>query len=153
MGKDHAISFLKDTFPVQNFLIIKSFQTLKLRKCVIHSLNTKNWSSYEEITPNILNAYSAFISCPFIITHCTQEPSWNILKCQYKTTLWTDARTCVTNYTPISPVLVMVMFHRLHQHIDCNNILVQQQIGLREDTSAEDAAHKLTFSVLKSIKN
>jgi hypothetical protein len=44
------------------------------------------------------------------------------------------------------------MYYSLIQHMHCNNILVSERFALREATSTEDEAHKLSVSVLKSIK-
>jgi hypothetical protein len=68
----------------------------------------------------------------------------------------TGHKTYTTNYTiPILPtfskVLVKIMYSGFSQNMHCNNILVPEQCGLREDTPTEDAAHKLAVSVLKSI--
>jgi hypothetical protein len=43
------------------------------------------------------------------------------------------------------------MYSRINQHMNCNNILVPEQYGFRKGISTEDAAFKLTDSVLKYI--
>jgi hypothetical protein len=64
MGKENDISFLKDKFPVQ-FPGIKIIPTTDTEiKFIIHSLNTNNYSGYEEITSKISKVYSALISSP-----------------------------------------------------------------------------------------
>jgi hypothetical protein len=63
----------------------------------------------------------------------------------------------MTNYRPISlltvssKVLEKVMYNRLDHHMHTNNILVPEQFGFRQGNSTENAAFKLTNSVLKSI--
>jgi hypothetical protein len=63
----------------------------------------------------------------------------------------------VTNYRPISlltklsKLLEKVMYDGLSHHIHTNNILVPEQFGFRKGVSTEDAALKLTDSVLKSV--
>jgi hypothetical protein len=43
------------------------------------------------------------------------------------------------------------MYSRLSHHVHTNNILIPKQYGFRQGSSTEDAAFKLTDSVLKSI--
>jgi hypothetical protein len=63
----------------------------------------------------------------------------------------------MANYRPFSllttfyKVLEKVMYNRLSHHMQTNNILVPEQFGFRKDMSTEDAAFRLTDSVLKSI--
>jgi hypothetical protein len=42
------------------------------------------------------------------------------------------------------------MYSRINQHMHCNNIMVPEQYDFRKGISTEDAAFKLTDSVLKS---
>jgi hypothetical protein len=62
------------------------------------------------------------------------------------------------NYRPISlltvfsKVLEKVMYNRLSHHKHTNNILVPEQFGFRQGKSPDNAAFKLTNSILKSIK-
>jgi hypothetical protein len=63
----------------------------------------------------------------------------------------------MTNYRPISisatfsKVLEKVMCNRLSHHMHTNNVLVLEQFDFRKAVSTEDAAFKLTDSVLKSF--
>jgi hypothetical protein len=43
------------------------------------------------------------------------------------------------------------MYNRLNQHQHTNNIFVQEQHAFRKGMSTEDAAFRLTDSVLKSL--
>jgi hypothetical protein len=64
MGKEDALSFIWDAFPVK-FPDIKIIPTTKTEiKSIIHSLKSKNSSGYDEITSKILKACSAVISSP-----------------------------------------------------------------------------------------
>jgi hypothetical protein len=66
-------------------------------------------------------------------------------------------KTTMSNYRPISllttfsKILEKVMHNRLSHYLQINNILVPEQSGLRKGISAENAAFKLTDSVLKSL--
>jgi len=63
----------------------------------------------------------------------------------------------MTNYRPISLLMVFskvlekAMHSRLSQHLHTNNILVTEQYSFRKAILTEDAAFRLTDSVLKSI--
>jgi hypothetical protein len=63
----------------------------------------------------------------------------------------------MTNYRPISPftvfskVLEKVMHNRLSHYMHTNKILVPEQFGFRQGKSTDNAAFKLTNSVLKSV--
>jgi hypothetical protein len=43
------------------------------------------------------------------------------------------------------------MYSRLSHYLQTNNILVPEQFGFRKEISTENAAFKLTDSVLKSL--
>jgi hypothetical protein len=51
----------------------------------------------------------------------------------------------------ISKVLEKVMYNRLNHHMQTNNILVPEKFGLSQGKSTDNAAFKLTDSVLKSV--
>jgi hypothetical protein len=61
------------------------------------------------------------------------------------------------NYGPITLLIVFskvykkVMHSRLSQHLHTNNIQVTEQYGFRKGISSENAAFRITISVLKSI--
>jgi hypothetical protein len=63
----------------------------------------------------------------------------------------------MSNYRPISllttfsKILEKVMYNRLGHYLQTNNILVPEQFGFRKGISTENAAFKLTDSVLKSL--
>jgi hypothetical protein len=63
----------------------------------------------------------------------------------------------MSNYRPISlltaftKVLEKVMHNRLNHYLQTNNVLISEQFGFRKGMSTENAAFKLTDSVLKSI--
>jgi hypothetical protein len=63
----------------------------------------------------------------------------------------------MTNYrhislpTVFSNVLEKAMHTRLNQHLQTNNLLVREQYGFRKGISTENAAFRLTDSILKCI--
>jgi len=64
-----------------------------------------------------------------------------------------------SNYRPISlltsfkKVFVKILFIRLTEHFNRNNLLVGNQFGLRKGTATEDAIFKLTNEILKALNN
>jgi hypothetical protein len=52
--------------------------------------------------------------------------------------------------TVFSKVLEKTMYHRLNQHLQVNNILVQEQFGFRKDLSTDHAAFSLTNGILQA---
>jgi hypothetical protein len=66
-------------------------------------------------------------------------------------------KTNMSNYRPISllttfsEVLKKVMYNRLSHYLQTNNILLPEQFVFRKGISDENAAFKLTESVLKSL--
>ena len=63
----------------------------------------------------------------------------------------------ISNYRPISllptfaKIFEKAMYSRLSQHLQTNNILAPEQYAFRKGKSTEDAAFRLTDSVLKSL--
>jgi len=63
----------------------------------------------------------------------------------------------ISNYRPISllPTFTKIyekaMYSRLSQNLQTNNILAPEQYAFRNGMSTEDAAFRLTDSVLKSL--
>jgi hypothetical protein len=63
----------------------------------------------------------------------------------------------MTNYRPISlltfflKALEKVMYSRLSRHMHTNNISIPEQFDLRQGKSTDNAAFKITDSVLKSV--
>jgi hypothetical protein len=81
------------------------------------------------------------------------RPKISIVKLLFKK----GDKTSMTNYRPISlltvftKVLEKIMCKSLSNHMNNNNILVPEQFGFRQRKSTENAAFKLTNSILKSI--
>jgi hypothetical protein len=62
----------------------------------------------------------------------------------------------ITNYRPISvltafsKVMEKIMYSRLSQHLQVNNVLVQEQFGFRKHFSTGHAAFSLTTGILQA---
>jgi sarcosine oxidase/L-pipecolate oxidase len=63
-------------------------------------------------------------------------------------------RNNMSNYRPIAPltsfskILEMVMYERLCQHINNNNIISEEQYGLQGNSPTDKASHKLINDTL-----
>jgi hypothetical protein len=56
-------------------------------------------------------------------------------------------------YNIFSKIFEKAMYSRLNQHLYTNNILVPERYAFRKGMSTEDAAFRLTDSVLKSLNH
>ena len=65
----------------------------------------------------------------------------------------------ITNFRPISlftsfsKILEKVIYTRLHQHINQNNILATEQYGFRNNSSSEKVSFKLINVILLVLNN
>ena len=65
----------------------------------------------------------------------------------------------MVNYKPISlltafsKVFEKIISDRLLQHIETDNILVDEQFGFRTSSSTDTAAYKLTNEILNALNN
>jgi hypothetical protein len=53
--------------------------------------------------------------------------------------------------TPLSKVFEKIIYERLLQHINVNNILVKEQFGFRPDTSANKASYRSINEILNAM--
>lgn len=126
----------------------------------ICSLKSKKSSGYDGISSKILKLCSMAISEPLsyicnmsIMTGAFPDRlKYAVIKPLYKK----GDKVDITNYRPISmltvfsKVLEKTMYHRLNQHLQVNNILVQEQFGFRKDLSTDHAAFSLTSGILQA---
>jgi hypothetical protein len=49
--------------------------------------------------------------------------------------------------------LKKVVYNRLYQHIQCNNVLVKEQFGFRHALSTDDASYHLINNILNALNN
>jgi hypothetical protein len=160
VGKEHPISF-KRCISLQ-IPCIKIVPTSEAEiESIILPLKSKNSSRYDEITCKILKACASLISQP--ISHINKHSLYTgvFLDClkisKVKPLFKKGDKTSMANYTPLSLLMVFfkvlekVMYGRLSYHMHTNNILVPEQSGFKQGKSTDNAAFKLTNSVLKSI--
>jgi hypothetical protein len=127
---------------------------------IICSLKSKNASGYDGMSSNVLKLCSMAISESFSYT-CNMSImtgvfpdrlKYAVIKPLYKI----GDKVDITNYRPISmltvfsKVLEKTMYHRLNQHLQVNNLLVQEQFGFWKDLSTNHAAFSLTNGILQA---
>ena len=65
----------------------------------------------------------------------------------------------ISNYRPISlltsfsKIFEKIIFNRLHNHVNTNNILAQEQYGFRTNSSTEIASYNIINNILGALNN
>jgi len=129
---------------------------------IIRSLKAKGSHNYDEITTKILKISAPFISTPLNyifnksvisgifptrLKYATIKP---IFKNRYKKN--------VANYRPIfilpsfSKILEKIMYIRLMNHLETNNILATEQFGFRTSSSTTQASFNFINNILNEFK-
>jgi hypothetical protein len=125
-------------------------------------MKQKNSTEYDSISSRILEYCIEEISKPLgHIFNVSLEQGvypermkYASLRHIYKT----GEKSDMSNYRPISlliafsKVLERVMYNRLKQHIDTNNIIASKQFGFRENRNTETAIYTLTNHILKALE-
>jgi len=140
-----------------------NYTTPKEIEKIIQSPKTKNSHGYDGIPTNILKISTPFITSPLTYI-CNKSLSLGIFSFRLKFSEIIPIhkkgnRIDITNFRPISlltsfsKILEKVIFARLYQHIDQNNILATEQFGFRNNSSTEKASFKLINEVLLALNN
>ena len=130
---------------------------------IIQSLKAKNSHGYDGIPTKILKISTPFITSPLTYI-CNKSLSSGIFPSRSKFSEIIPVhkkgnRMDITNFRPISlltsfsKILEKVIYARLYQHIDQNNILATEQFGFRNNSSTEKASFHLINEVLLEINN
>jgi hypothetical protein len=128
---------------------------------IIRSLKNKNSTGYDGVSSRIIKYGATAICKPFsYICNCSLQTGiyperlkYAIVKPIYKK----GDKNDMTNYRPISllitvsKILENVVFNRLNQHLQVNNILVPEQFGFRKGISIEKAIFTLTNNILNTL--
>jgi hypothetical protein len=130
---------------------------------IINSLKLKNSHGYDEISTKILKVSAPFISSPLNYI-CNKSilsgtfPTglkYSIVKPLFKK----GDRNNLANYrlisllTSFSKVFEKIIYDRLLQHMEINNILVEEQFGFRTSSSTDKASYKLINEILNAFNN
>ena len=150
----YLINNYRNTYPEINW---HNTTTHDIEK-IIKSLKTKDSSGYEEITTRILKSSAPYISSPLTYI-CNKILSDGIYpdRLKYavvKPIFKTGDERDISNYRPISlltsfsKIVEKLIYARLQNHIDTNDILCREQYGFRSKHSTEQA----TFSLINNIQ-
>jgi hypothetical protein len=120
-----------------------------------------NSLQYDEISANLLKTSSVYISSPLnhIVVYNKSLSSGIFPQClKYAVVkpLFKKERSCISNYKPISlltalsKVFEKVVYNRLFEHLNCNNVLVKEQFGFRKNPTTEKVTYEL-INILSSL--
>ena len=126
-----------------------------------HFVHATNSSLYDEISCKIIKSCASIISFPLSYIY-NYSLHTGIFPDRLKTAVVKPLhkkgdKFNISNYRPISllptfsKIFEKAMYSRLNQHLYTNNILVPEQYAFRKVMSTEDAAFRLTDSVLKAL--
>ena len=141
------------------------FQNTSTREIekIINSLRMKNSCGYDEISTKVLKLSAPYISSPLCYI-CNKSMLSGIFPARLKYAtikplLKTGDKENIANYRPISlltsfsKVLEKLIYNRLLNHIQTNNILRAEQFGFRVSLSTEKASYKLIDDILNAFNN
>ena len=114
---------------------------------IIKSLNLKKSSGYEEISTKIMKISAPFICSPLNYI-CNKSLLSGIFLTRLKYSIINPVykkgeRDNISNYRPISlltafsKVFERIIYDRLLQHIETNNILIEEKFGFRTSSSTD----------------
>jgi hypothetical protein len=125
---------------------------------IINSLQIKESTCYDEISTKILKMSAPFINSPLSYI-CNKSMLSGTFPTRLKPLLKKGDKGKVANYRPIflltsfSKLFEKVIYDRLLNHIETNNILAVEQFGFRTSSSTEKAPYKLTDDILNALNN
>ena len=130
---------------------------------VVRSLKTKESHGYDEIPTKVIKQSISYISSPLTYI-CNMMLSSGVFPtrlkfAQVKPLYKKGERMDLTNYRPISllpsfsKIFEKIIFKRLIQHLDCNEILAKEQFGFRSKSSTDLAAFNLINDILMALNN
>jgi hypothetical protein len=157
---DDALKLLKETY-TGSITEMKVIPVTEIEISKIRSLKNKNSTGYDEVPSKILKYCTSEISKPFsYICNCSLKSGVYPERLKYavvRTIYKKGDKNSMINYRPISllitltKILETVVFNRLSQHLQVNNILVPEQFGFRKCISIEKAVFTLTNNTLDFI--
>jgi hypothetical protein len=105
---------------------------------IIKSIRVKNLHGYLEIIIKMIK-----VSAPYISSSLNWSLSYSFKIFHCKPLFKKGDRENMANYRPISlltslsKVFEKIIYERFLQHINVNNILIEEQFGFRPDTSTD----------------
>ena len=140
-----------------------NYPTPKKIEKIIKSLKSKKSYGYGGSPLNILKVSTPFITSPLTYI-CNKSLLSSIFRSRLKFSEINPLhkkvdKTDIINFRPISlltyfsKILEKVLYTRLYQHINQNNILATKQYGFRNNSSTEKASFKLINEILLALNN
>jgi hypothetical protein len=160
-SSNDPMSYLYQAFR-QSFLKIKLRNTTTYEtEKIIQSSESKNSYGYDE-TSRILRVRAPYVLSPLTYIF-NQVLSTGVfperLKFAAVTSYQKGEKTEFSNYRPISllttfsKIIEKIIYRRLYDHLNINNILVNEQFGFRDNLSTEAATYTLLNKILSSLNN
>jgi hypothetical protein len=150
-----------DIHPSSSF-VFRTFSTKEISS-IVKSIKTKSSHGYDGISTEILKVSSNYIISP--LTYICNKAilsdvfldrlKFSIVKPVYKK----GDRMNLANYRPISlltsfsKVLEKALYNRLTEYLYNNNLLVENQSGIRKGLATDDAIFKLINEILNTLNN
>ena len=118
---------------------------------IIKSLKSKNSSGYDEISTNLINTSSPFISS--LLTHIYSKSissgifpdclKYAVVKPLFKEGEKSKIFNCrpISILSSFSKVLEKVMYNQLQKHLNKYSILAEEQVGFRSDSTTNKAIY------------
>ena len=130
---------------------------------VAKSLKAKNSYGYDEISTKVIKQSILYISSPLAYI-CNLMLSSGVFPtrlkfAEIKPLYKKGDKMDITNYRPISllpsfsKIFEKVIFRRLTQHFDGNEILANEQFGFRSNSSTDLASYNLINEILMALNN
>ena len=130
-------------------------------KKIIRSLNAKESHGYDGITTKILKISAPFIGSPLSYIFNKSISGIFPTRLKYATIkpiFKNGDNKTVANYRPksilpsFSKILEKIMYIRLLNHLETNNILAAEQFGFRTSSSTEQALFNFINNILNEFK-
>ena len=161
-NNNDPLAFIHRNFSqLQSSVYLKKTTTHEINK-IIHSLKSKDFYGYDEISTRILKIIAPYILSPltYIFNKILSTGVFpDRLKFSEVRPLFKKGdKTEFCNYRPISllpsfsKIIEKIICRRLYNYLNNNNILVDQQHGFRKKLSTKTAIFTLINNVLLSFK-
>jgi hypothetical protein len=123
---------------------------------IIRSLKAKGSHGYDEITTKILKISTPFISSP--VSYIFNKSMLSGIFPTFKPIFKNRDKKNVANYRPISilpsfsKIIEKIMYIRLMNHLETNNILAAKQFGFRTSSSTTQVLSNFIDNILNELK-
>jgi hypothetical protein len=163
LTREDTTKFLTEAIP-KNFPSINLMPTTANEiRSIIHSLKSKSLCGYDEISTTLLESCADYICLPLSYL-CNQSMAAGVFPEQLKYSkvklLYKKGeKSCISNYRPISllpafsKIFEKVMYKRVSDLLNLNNIFAGEQFGFRKNLSTDKALFTFTEEMLSALNN